>query len=392
MMTHPLRSQELCQCFARLAAAKLRIRQWFLSLEKVRTSPNVEHALVQHFVQEHPSQQQVWFPYGRGDLQRRTIPQCGNDNERDDHTSDKKQELGVPTEVVINDDTVTVHNSDNNNYDDDMISLDDLQCCICFRGDATDENDVLLCDGQGCFRAYHMNCVSPHVSLQQVEEEENWFCPICTAIAKLLANVQSEYTGDEWRGEEDEDGATIRSWDQANDVFPEAEKEYEMAVQWKEGKHDADLVQFISTVLGIPIENGSGSNSGGDLQEGEEDDDGSEDDDFDLEAFQKQKQEEKEEGSVASSDESVQDLSSVEQIDKHELDALSVPSGDSSDEEEEVDSGRRRTRSARSSRAASANNSSAGDSSSSNRPDVGTLDESNILVGRRRRNQVDYRK
>ena len=98
-------------------------------------------------------------------------------------------------------------NNDNNQEeedDDDMISLDDLQCCICFVGDASDENDVILCDGENCFRAYHMNCVSPHVTLEQVEEEDDWFCPICTAMAKLIANIQSEYTGDDWQADNDD--------------------------------------------------------------------------------------------------------------------------------------------------------------------------------------------
>ena len=99
----------------------------------------------------------------------------------------------------------------------------------------------------------------------------------------------------------------------------------------------------------------------------DDDSEDSEDDNFDVE-------------SQASSQDSLQDLSSVEiNIDRKELDALSL--------ESKEENGGRRT--CHSSRAASAANSSMDDS---DRPNVGALDESNIVEGKRRRKQVDYRK
>lgn len=67
-------------------------------------------------------------------------------------------------------------------------------------------------------------------------------------------------------------------------------------------------------------------------------------------------------------------------IDRKELDAHSL-------ESEEENGGGRRT--CLSSRAPSAESSSMDDS---DRPNVGTLDESNIVKGKRRQMQVDYRK
>ena len=57
--------------------------------------------------------------------------------------------------------------------DDSGITLDDLQCCICMIGDASDDNDVILCDGIGCYRAYHMKCVYPHVTPEEIADEDD---------------------------------------------------------------------------------------------------------------------------------------------------------------------------------------------------------------------------
>jgi hypothetical protein len=360
-----------------------------ISLEKVRHCYSGDWNRIASFLETHEDQENFWFPYGR-DMPRRTIPRCGHEEEEE---LDLNKISCVPTEVVLNN-LSTKKNAKKEIDDDDMISLDDLQCCICFVGHATDENDVILCDGEHCFRAYHMKCVSPHVTLQQVEEEDDWFCPICTAVAKLVANIQSEYTGDDWQADND-DASTIRSWDRASDVFPEAEKEYEMAIKWKEGQQDAEIAAFISNVLGIPIENSSGNNTGVESrEEQEEESDDSEDEDFDVNVKKQNREEQKDDQSDDSSKASLQDMSDVEgTIDRNELDALSLPSDESNDKKQDSNGGgRRRTRSARSSRAASANNSSGEESSSSRQVDVGTLDESNIVQGKRRRNQVDYRR
>ena len=150
--------------------------------------------------------------------------------------------------------TVKSNNSNvrSNQEDSDSsgVSLDDLQCCICQLGDATDENDLLLCDGQGCCRAFHMSCVWPPITLDDVEgkETEDWFCPLCQALPNMLAELQEACMDEEWvyrkeqrrsqRGKKqtsphkrnkdddsntDSTSSSIESWNGASDVFPEAE-------------------------------------------------------------------------------------------------------------------------------------------------------------------------
>jgi hypothetical protein len=200
-----------------------------------------------------------------------------------------------------------------------------------------------------------MQCVSPAV--QDLDEHEDWFCPLCTAMASLIADVQSAYTGDEWGGGDEED--TVHSWENAGDVFPEAPREMEMALRWKEGKHDDELVQFLSELLGMPVAEDKSNNN--------DDDDDSEEDDFD----------DQDESSQTSSQDSLQDLLSIEiNIDRKELDALSLES-----EEENGGGGGGGRRTCLSSRAPSAESSSSMDDS--DRPNVGTLDESNIVKGKR---------
>jgi hypothetical protein len=92
----------------------------------------------------------------------------------------------VPAEVVIvNEKKKSMLRDDKDN---DMILLDKLKCCLSFKGDATDENTLILCSGAGCFQAYHMQCVSLHITnVGEEDEDDNWVCPLCTCVASLLA-------------------------------------------------------------------------------------------------------------------------------------------------------------------------------------------------------------
>lgn len=49
-------------------------------------------------------------------------------------------------------------------------------CCVCGGGDATDDNDLALCDR--CNRGFHQRCHRPPV-LTFGREDENWFCADC---------------------------------------------------------------------------------------------------------------------------------------------------------------------------------------------------------------------
>jgi hypothetical protein len=163
---------------------------------------------------------------------------------------------------------------------DSGISLDELKCCICCCGDCTDENDLLLCDGANCYRAYHMQCIDPPLIGTMDNEDEDWFCPLCQTQAELLYKIQLEVQrvlyddDDDWerrryvrnhtvqntnqkkvknckgnRGittthprhtttvvHHDDDDDSLKSWEHVNEVFPEAEWEYDIAQQLKQNR------------------------------------------------------------------------------------------------------------------------------------------------------------
>lgn len=354
-----LSSQELCQTFVKLATSKLRVRQWLQSLNKYiqGTDEHVALPALYQFVKEHTEEIKFWFPLGLAqddDIQRRRlVPKFDKPS---------TNAIGmIPLEVTLHSNNCTNNpksaliqtvdpKTDSGDVDDDMISLEDLKCCICFKGDATDENDVLMCDGQGCFRAYHMQCLKPVVS--EVDDDD-WFCPLCTTMANLVANVQSEYTGDEWVLE---DADTIHSWNHVGDVFPESENEYEMAMKWKEGDVAGETAVYLASYFGVE----GVTDNAPILGEGSDSDD-EDDDDFHSNESNSQG------ASLRHDDGSSQDMSSVElNIPKDELDALSAGSSPPC------------RRAKRNPVPASV--------------DAGALDESNIIHGKRRRQNVDYRR
>jgi len=112
------------------------------------------------------------------------------------------------------------------------VSLDDLKCCICLIGDATDENDLLLCDGLGCCRAFHMECLEPQVSPESMEgkEDEDWFCPLCSSLAECMHTVQSHFMGEEW-----DHRRTDRQWHEANKTKEEGPENNAAANDKKKG-------------------------------------------------------------------------------------------------------------------------------------------------------------
>jgi hypothetical protein len=287
--------------------------------------------------------------------------------------------------------------TDNAKGDDDSgISLDDLKCCVCHQGTATDDNDLILCDGSGCYRAYHMKCCKPEVTAQDLEDEnDDWFCPICSGLADLLMLIQGEYMGDEWEQRryalqldgKDTTGS-VKSWDAVDDIFPDSEWEYETACLMKEGKRNTATRQLLAQVLGLES-----------LPEDEDHDDVEEDAHFDPSVFDKERrrarktleeEEEADDDSSHSSQATLADMSSVElEIGKNELAALSEPEDeddeevdDGSDQEGENGSKGQVRRSRRIRKHGSTNASSDGD--------LGKFDESNIVKGKRGRKPVDY--
>jgi hypothetical protein len=68
--------------------------------------------------------------------------------------------------------------------DDSGIDAEDIFCAACGRGDADDDDDILLCDGF-CEGAYHMSCLDPPVTKAELaelgDEDDDWMCRVCDA-------------------------------------------------------------------------------------------------------------------------------------------------------------------------------------------------------------------
>eukprot|EP00546_Thalassionema_frauenfeldii_P010820 CAMPEP_0178931208 /NCGR_PEP_ID=MMETSP0786-20121207/21773_1 /TAXON_ID=186022 /ORGANISM="Thalassionema frauenfeldii, Strain CCMP 1798" /LENGTH=657 /DNA_ID=CAMNT_0020608041 /DNA_START=38 /DNA_END=2012 /DNA_ORIENTATION=+ len=391
-----MKSQELSQTVTKLNSAKLRVRQLLKSLEKYMKGDDVEWIILMDFLKQNPSEAKAWFPFGQ--KERRQQPRLRDE----ESTSPEPRQNGIPKHINLDAVALLTNQNKKLNHsnskpsisgnisaedDDSGISLDDLKCCICFRGEATDE---IMCDGVGCFRAYHMHCLSPVMTPEKAEAEDDWFCPICTALAKLVAEVQSEYTGDEWHNDED---GSITSWDHVDDVFPEAEKEYEMTMKWKNNQIDEETKKYLISMFGDDNDMGSEIEEDKSNLEilGEDDD---EDDDFDPEQKTLNDNDSVSNHDDDSSNATLQDLSSVEMhIEQRELNALSEggSSDSDSDKNDEGSISRRRSRRIRSARSSRANTDDEETEDENKSNDIGALHESNILQGKRRRRKINYR-
>jgi len=239
--------QELCQCVMRIAVSKMRVREMIMGLENViRSRPSHRGVgpssgvsgdgewrdavsdLMQWYQQSKQAEEILALAinedqsavaamnttlsttadssksllhhlFPEGSLRRRRYePRTG---EAAQHTEEDTNDASSVT----------------------SISLDDLRCSSCLGTDASDDNDMLLCDGMGCYRSFHMQCLVPKVTLEDMQkdgaEDEDWFCPLCTAHANLIHFAQCEYFGDDPEDSNEED---MEEWEMARDVFSEA--------------------------------------------------------------------------------------------------------------------------------------------------------------------------
>jgi hypothetical protein len=297
-----------------------------------------------------------------------------------------------------------------NGHDDGSFSLDNLHCCVCLNGDSSDDNDMIMCDGGQCFRAYHANCLHPQVPPEILQDETaNWFCPYCQALGDALHTIQRlSMNADEWEERmerkakakaahcqyqrNNHDNASVAaSWEEAEDVFPEADWELKTAVRLKAGEHDKETQRLLMRMLGMEEheEDEALAMDGDD----DDDDDVEEDGNFDVDSYheeQRRKKVEKDgdQSSVHSSQASLHELSSVEMaIDKDELAALKEDGdGNNGDDNDSVSTNnyvrRRRLRT----------RNIPNDSDDTSDSDPGKMNPKNILPGKRRRRNVDYRK
>ena len=314
-----------------------------------------------------------------------------NEDEKDKDNVDginKKQEDSKLEAIynlgqLIKQDNVTPGNKNH----DDHSENDIIRCSLCFSSESTKDNDIVLCDGMACCRAFHMNCLIPKVTREEIDNDSDgtWFCPYCSTLGKLIHYTQTEYYGDE-----DENDETSDNWEVVEDVFKGIEDEMKVWGLRRDGEREIEIKngmivskQTVLKLLGVEE----------DENVIDEDEDEEDDEDYSEEKNEKMKVSEgtdaDDDDSCSHSSDSLNDLSSVEdEIDEEEINALN--SGEESDDEYGSDDNegnkdddapiakRRRRRNV--------------EPETDKDTDVGTLDERNILRGKRRRTKVDYRR
>ncbi|KAJ1623344.1 hypothetical protein T492DRAFT_1055644 [Pavlovales sp. CCMP2436] len=81
-------------------------------------------------------------------------------------------------------------------YDEEGIDAEEIFCSACHGYESVPSNDIILCDT--CNHSYHQRCIQPPISDEALEDDESdWFCPVCVAVATLLDAV-NEYSGKDW--------------------------------------------------------------------------------------------------------------------------------------------------------------------------------------------------
>ena len=153
--------------------------------------------------------------------------------------------------------------------DDSDWEADDAICAVCRGGEATDENDIAVCDK--CNTPYHQHCHVPVLREKDLgDEEDEWWCRRCDLIYDRLSNaVLDAYGVDEerartWRkvqtllqgsDDEQEDGAAGGAGDE--DDSEEDDSDYET----ESSDEDDDNSEVSSSEE--EEEEGSGAEAGG---------------------------------------------------------------------------------------------------------------------------------
>ncbi|GMH87428.1 hypothetical protein TL16_g10857 [Triparma laevis f. inornata] len=258
--------------------------------------------------------------------------------------------------------------------EDSGVDTADVICTICRGGDCSNgTNDILMCDGKLCFRAYHVKCLGIEGS-GEWEEEEDWQCVWCELRGECLEILNDYFPVDRGilspRSPRSPGGSRkiVVRWDEPKDVFEGQEEVVKEKEKREEEGWDGDLV-------------GEG---GGEEEEwetwAEEDDDDESDEDF----VEGQKVEGKG-GESDNSDEEEGETGFVTfKIDESEINNLSDV--DSDVESGEGGEGGGYGLRERKSKPLSINNPFPLNGN------IGDFDEANIVLGSRRRNRPDYAK
>jgi hypothetical protein len=104
---------------------------------------------------------------------------------------------------------------------------DRIYCSRCSSTVTADDNDILLCDSEGCFRAFHQQCQVPVVTTESIPQgDEQWFCGSCLAIFNALKAINY---------------ACDTTHEKIGDVFPELPQEEEALLV--DGDYDASTAE-----------------------------------------------------------------------------------------------------------------------------------------------------
>ena len=393
--THRL-PQELVQNVRRLARCKLKLREVFHTLQNVIRNKNDRQELCNWFMRAKSEGKFTPAKICKGkDMPVPEIISLECSEAGKEGTAPKKENAIDITELEkkLFDGPVTRkeprfdikdYDADEDDGDSDSdVPVDIIKCCICFSGHVEEDNDVVMCDGKHCFRAFHMKCCAPHVTQKLLDDDEDgvWFCPYCVCFAKTIHYAETEYLG---YIEVDEEAST-KSWEVAEDVFPEAANLLKAAEKWMVGERNENSDKILASLLGIEIAKEPGCGDGGDENDGDDESD----DSFGSEHASQDS------GSSVSDDSD--DSSGVDwDVEKSELSALSCSESESDSDDDDNDDGSgsgkgtKARRSRRLEKGSEKGSDRGNDSDSRPVTDVGKLDTMNIVRGKRNRAKVDY--
>lgn len=92
-----------------------------------------------------------------------------------------------------------------------LLLPEDIYCSRCGSTDADEDNDILICDSDGCQRAYHQKCQRPWLKTEDIPVgDEHWYCEVCLAVFNSLKLINSAF------------GTT---YDTVGELFPELDEE-----------------------------------------------------------------------------------------------------------------------------------------------------------------------
>jgi hypothetical protein len=374
--------QEFVQSVFRMAQSKLSIRGIIIGLHKLVRNVN-DKGILQQWISD---QKQKEITSNKQSIEIDTVHKLdGQSREVIEKKWEKVESTWILGTSLRKEPRFDLDDYDGSEEDSECLDKENDQatkCTVCFSGHTEEQNDVVMCDGEHCFRAMHMKCVSPVVTQEKLDSDVNgtWFCPFCTAFATMIHHTQVTYYGD------GEDEQSQSSWEKADEVFPEAEKQMMIAKQWKRGHRDEISDELLSNLLGIQVREGKTIPESVCIDQisCDESTDDSDVSNNDLSGF-----------SSSSCDE---DSVLKWDIDKSEVDALSsCSSGHSTNRScsESQKEGRRKAQrrqcTIKEGSASSSLTSKPSEKGDKKRTvDIGTLDVTNIVRGKRNRTKVDY--